>query len=104
MPFCPSCKYEYRPDIKKCPDCDVALVDELPAEAAPPRLVSIANFPFDVLAHQARLKLDSHGITAVMSNEKMSQMDISVVFADGGVHLLVREEDAAQARKILEEE
>ena len=29
MPFCPECKYEYRPETSKCPDCDVLLVASL---------------------------------------------------------------------------
>jgi hypothetical protein len=31
--FCPQCKAEYRPGFTRCADCDVPLVDELPAEA-----------------------------------------------------------------------
>lgn len=32
MPFCPSCKYEYKDDVCRCPDCDVDLVDQLSDE------------------------------------------------------------------------
>lgn len=104
MPFCPSCRYEYRPDIKKCPDCGVGLVDELPPEPEAVELVAVASYPFEVQAQEARLKLHSRGIQAVISNEKMAQTDIILVFADGGVHVLVREDDAVRARKVLEED
>jgi hypothetical protein len=30
--YCPKCKYEYLDGIKVCPDCDVALVPQLPPE------------------------------------------------------------------------
>jgi hypothetical protein len=30
MPFCPNCRYEYLPEVTKCPDCDAYLVPELP--------------------------------------------------------------------------
>jgi hypothetical protein len=30
MPYCPKCKYEYRPGIEYCPDCDERLVYSLP--------------------------------------------------------------------------
>jgi predicted RNA-binding Zn-ribbon protein involved in translation (DUF1610 family) len=30
MPFCPSCGYEYKLGITKCPDCGEKLVDRLP--------------------------------------------------------------------------
>lgn len=29
MPYCPECKFEYRPDITKCPDCEAWLVASL---------------------------------------------------------------------------
>ena len=32
MAWCPKCRYEYRDGIEMCPDCKVALVDELPSE------------------------------------------------------------------------
>lgn len=32
MPYCPKCRYEYKPSIARCPDCDVDLVDSLPPE------------------------------------------------------------------------
>ncbi|MDF1545196.1 MAG: hypothetical protein P1R58_08860 [bacterium] len=34
MPFCPTCRYEYEPNISKCPDCDEFLVSTLPPENA----------------------------------------------------------------------
>lgn len=30
MPFCPSCGIEYKADVTRCSDCDVALVESLP--------------------------------------------------------------------------
>lgn len=32
MPFCPGCKYEYKPGVETCPDCGAALVEELTEE------------------------------------------------------------------------
>ena len=107
MPFCPKCRYEYRPGIKVCPDCDLPLKDNLPPEEPEPKaeyanLVCVATFPYDLPAQEARLRLESHGIRAVMANEIMSQTDIVLAWADGGVKVLVAEEDAAKAAKILE--
>ncbi len=108
MPFCPKCKYEYRPEIKKCPDCNVKLVDKLPAEHEPTidpvDLVRIASFQFEIEAQEAVLKLRQRGVPAQISNEKIAQTDVILAWADGGVHVVVREDDAARARKILEED
>lgn len=30
--YCPNCRSEYRAGFSRCKDCDIALVDELPAE------------------------------------------------------------------------
>jgi hypothetical protein len=35
MPFCPNCRYEYRPGIEKCSDCGAQLVETLPEEGTP---------------------------------------------------------------------
>ncbi|MCE5313845.1 MAG: DUF2007 domain-containing protein [Armatimonadota bacterium] len=107
MPFCPKCKYEYRTGFSKCPDCDVELVDELP-EAAKPLdesldLVCIGTYPFDPPAQAARVTLESQGIPTVLQNSVMSQTDIILVFADGGVRLMVRSEDVQRAKSILED-
>jgi siroheme synthase (precorrin-2 oxidase/ferrochelatase) len=32
MPFCPKCRYEYKPEIWECPDCGVHLVAKLEEE------------------------------------------------------------------------
>jgi hypothetical protein len=35
MPFCPKCRFEYKPDVSVCPDCEEELVLTLPPEDAP---------------------------------------------------------------------
>jgi len=32
VPFCPKCRFEYLPAVRRCPDCGSALVAELPPE------------------------------------------------------------------------
>ena len=39
MPWCPSCGYEYRPEVQRCASCDVALVAEPPTDA--PRVAGL---------------------------------------------------------------
>lgn len=106
MPFCPSCRYEYRAEVTKCPDCSVDLVEALAPEQESEwvELVRVASYPYDGDAQVALLRLNSHGIHAVISNEKIAQTDMILAFADGGVHICVGKDDAARARKVLEEE
>ena len=108
MPFCPSCKYEYVPGIKECPDCRVKLVDHLNAEPEPEQyewadLVTVADFMFDVEAQAAKLKLESFGIPSVLSNDIISRMDIGISAASGGVHLMVNRPDVRRAHAVLAE-
>ena len=35
MPYCPECRFEYRPSVRQCPDCGAGLVDHLPEEPEP---------------------------------------------------------------------
>lgn len=108
MPFCPSCKYEYRQGINRCPDCNVCLVDELPPEPAPRaamptvELVRVASYPYEVMAQEARMRLEREGIYAAISNEKIGQTDMILAWADGGIHVVVPADDAARALEILE--
>lgn len=104
MPYCPKCRYEYRAGFSTCPDCDVKLVEELPKPSfRDAELVVVAAYPFDAGAQQAKLRLNADGIDAVIMNEIMSQTDIVLAFADGGVKVLVRKEDARRAQEILAE-
>ena len=32
MPYCPRCRLEYRPGVKRCPDCNAELLDGSPPE------------------------------------------------------------------------
>ena len=105
MPYCPVCKYEYRPGIKRCPDCKVSLVDELVEEKPKlieEELVCAASYPFEAPAQTALLQLESQGIQAVLQNEVISQTDLVLAWADGGVKVMVRKSDAKKAREILE--
>ena len=108
MPYCPECRYEYTEGIEECPDCREKLVDALPDEPESqlkdPNLVCVASYPFDIDAQQAKLRLQSHGIQSVLVNEVMSQTDLILVFADGGVRVMVRKEDLNKAREVLESE
>src|SRR5437016_5078193 len=49
MPFCPSCRLEYREEFERCADCGASLVTELPALSSvqphePAREVRLATY------------------------------------------------------------
>jgi hypothetical protein len=69
MPFCNVCKYEYVEGIKRCPDCDVDLVDKLSEEEIVPKiedneeeLVTIFSTNDDSEAFLIKDTLESAGI------------------------------------------
>ncbi len=71
MPYCPKCHYEYTGDIEMCPDCDVKLVPELPAdedfdETVSKDWVRIARFRSEQYAKMILETLRSKDIPAVI--------------------------------------
>ncbi|MCE5199311.1 MAG: DUF2007 domain-containing protein [Armatimonadota bacterium] len=110
MPYCPECRYEYRPGFTTCPDCNVELVDELPkeeflgSEETRMNLVTVETFLSKTQANMAKMLLESCGIPTCVTNSHTVQTDIHTVFADGGLRLKVREQDAAEAARILAED
>jgi len=101
MPFCPKCKYEYRPDVTVCPDCDLKLIAKLHApekqEHIDVELVTVADFTFDIQAEEAKALLESHGISAIVENAISSMVYPGM----GGIKVSVREEDEKKAREVL---
>ena len=66
MAFCPDCRYEYRNEIRVCPDCGAELVDDLPAEDKEEipevRFVPLPNLPGRVYADMVKGALEKKGI------------------------------------------
>lgn len=112
MPFCPECKYEYRAGITTCPDCDVDLVENLPAEPEPEEyvagqdehadegLVSIYSTNDEVEAGHIKELLEAAGIEAMEQS--------GMTFYGKPLHelaygqIFVFESDAVEARRIIE--
>ncbi len=101
--FCPECKAEYVVGISRCPDCDVALVDESPdAEGSVPEFVDYREVfstynPADV----AFLKsyFDNAGIQYFFKGDHFMYM---LSWADP-VRLMVRVDQIEEARALLKD-
>jgi hypothetical protein len=71
MPFCPSCKCEYRPGFARCSDCDMELVESLSEENGQKlnrrtlELVPFGSFPDPLEAQMFQELLESNGIVSM---------------------------------------
>jgi hypothetical protein len=68
VPFCPVCRYEFRPGFTQCGDCGATLVDELPpvkqrAELGSSTDVVIARADGQAMAQMWAELLGRHGIS-----------------------------------------
>lgn len=110
MPYCPQCLIEYVEGTAQCEDCSAALLPGSPPKA-PPRvdlaeekdvkLVPARIFTgstAEMDAELARNILQTQGIPCALSGEGAADP-----FPVADVQLLVREEDAAHAERILQE-
>src|SRR5437773_2639383 len=99
--FCPKCKAEYRAGFRRCSDCDVELVDHLPAEAPAAvrpnaELVVVRTFANAFHATFAKNVLDGAGIESEIRGNQAGKLSPLIGFPVG-IGLLVRAEDAAAA-------
>jgi hypothetical protein len=97
--FCPNCRYEYVHDKTTCPDCGVALVDELPPEPTdqPKDEESVVVYVSLTRSQSALVSsvLDGAGIEYVMTiDQHVMQHEYRFLFA-------VNQKDAARARELL---
>lgn len=77
MPYCPKCKYEYRPEISHCPDCNERLVATLPMEPEDKPVV------YDDWTEIARMTSPQYGEMLV---EALRSKDIPALLRDSSGH------------------
>ena len=109
MPYCPKCFIEYVEGTSQCEDCGAFLLPGSPP-AAPPR-PEIAHEK-DVKLVPVRVTAGDSGMEAEVARSILESQGISCVFSGDvpgepfpvmGINLLVREEDAARAERILQD-
>ncbi len=109
--ICPNCKAEYREGYTVCVDCEVPLVEKLPADEQPePEIELVTVFdtgePADVLV--AKSLLEAEGIEFFAKDEGVQdlfgagRLGSGFNTMAGQVEIQVRPEDAERARQLLE--
>lgn len=100
--FCPKCGDEFRPGFAKCPDCEIALVDDPPAKSDAPddeEMVTVATFENAFEASAARSALESRGIPAFAPADNIGSF--SRLGPIGWAEVKVRRQDRHRAAKLL---
>ncbi len=100
MPFCPNCKYKYKEDIKKCPDCGSALVDKLPEESSEGlNYVPLRSLPSRLYAEMLQEALENEGIRSMIKGEDEILGPLGAV-PQRGVTIWVQEQGSGRAEEI----
>jgi hypothetical protein len=102
MPFCPSCRAEYKTGITHCPDCDADLLETLP-ERMPEKegtgLVELASFPIASEAVMIQELLEGNEIRTVLRGEVDP---IGAISGAAPTTLLVEEKQLQRAKEIYQ--
>jgi len=104
MPYCPECRDEFEEWVKVCPDCNVALVEELPPqpvhEDMDESLVHIATAPGEPIANMWSGILEEHGIQCLLKGGNLgAAMYASTLNLPYKVYVLASQAD--DAKRIL---
>lgn len=72
--FCPKCRDEFVAGVSVCPDCQISLVETLPApdereDGESDEFVTVATFPNSFEASLARGALEANGLPAFVPGE-----------------------------------
>jgi len=69
MGFCPSCRMEYIPEVKECPDCHEKLVESLPEIELPDmEWTALPSVPGVVYAQMIKEALEQNGIPSYVQS------------------------------------
>jgi len=105
MPYCPVCKYEYNPDVEKCPDCGAKLVESLSAPAGGEPIgeewVSVYAAQDEMEARIVKAVLEDAGIAVWDKSQIIHSLKATLVGPLAPEELLVFASRADDAREII---
>jgi hypothetical protein len=113
MPFCPLCKSEYSPGTKRCPDCEVDLIEELPEDAEsddsvedlPENLVFLYNTRNKVYAEFLKETLENSGIPCYLKTSgSFLEEGLGYVTKNKGGYKIYVPEDKYEESKAIKEQ
>lgn len=103
MPYCPTCKQEFPPNVRECPDHKAALVGELSFQTVSGDSATWVEIASTGSEDEAKLLagfLDNVGIPAQIENVKFSMEPINFG-AMGDIRIYVGAEDEERAIALL---
>ena len=102
MPICPNCKYEYIEGILICPDCNVALVDELKNfnELSEDEWVLVYTSFSVIDVEMLKENLESAGMSASILSQKDSSFPVPGDLSK--VKLFVKKADVSEALEFIQ--
>jgi hypothetical protein len=112
MPFCPKCRYEYKPEIRECPDCGVRLVEKLPdkqvtGEEDPltqnGHYIPLQSLPSRLYAQMLQEALENEGIPSLIKGDEAVFRATTSHLPVSKAMIWVREEDQEKAQEIAEQ-
>jgi hypothetical protein len=114
MPFCPDCRYEYKPSVSECPNCGAPLVDRLPEEEVHektqgdslqnPNFVPLRNAPSRLYAEMLRGALDKYGIASMIKgDEGIAFRTTTTHIPVSKITVWVPQKDVERARQIADQ-
>ena len=107
--FCPSCKYEYNPGVKMCPDCGKKLVEKLPDEKNNKyfkkiKFVPLPSLPGRVYADMVKDTLDTNGIPCYIRSQGIGDAyQFPATTPMGGTRIYVPEDRIEEAIEIQQQ-
>ncbi len=113
--ICPQCGTEYRQGFDKCFDCDVLLMDEREFQELQERekaereryrtmdIVRVRSVQGQPEADLLQSLLEANGIESFTRGRAVQSVHPFTMDGLGEIRILVREEDADKARKVIEE-